>query len=56
MNRRGCFFGLLRIHFIDEPCDLFLGVRVVPGAVFHHVRGDYVEAPDETRPDQRSGR
>jgi hypothetical protein len=41
------------MHFVDEPCALFLGVPVVPGAVFHDVRGDYVEAPAETRRDQR---
>jgi hypothetical protein len=40
-------------RFVDEPCDLFLGVPVVPRAVFHDGRGDYVEAPAETRRDQR---
>jgi adenylate kinase family enzyme len=38
---------------VDEPCDLFLGVPVVPGTVFHDGRGDYVEALAETRRDQR---
>jgi hypothetical protein len=41
------------MHFVDEPYYLFLGVPVVPGAVFHDVRGDYVEAPNGTRQDQR---
>ena len=48
--------GYFACILLMKVCDLLLGVRVVPGAVFHHVRGDYVEAPDETRPDQRSGR
>jgi len=41
------------MYFVDEPCDLFLGVSVVPSAVSHDERGDYVEAPAETRQDQR---
>jgi hypothetical protein len=47
------FFDLLRMHFFDEPYYLFLGVPVVSGAVFHDVRGDYVEAPNGTQQDQR---
>ena len=31
----------------------FLGVPIVSGSVFHYGRGDYVEAPEETRRDQR---
>ena len=41
------------MHFVDEPCALFLGVPVVSGAVFLDGRGDNVEAPAETRRDQR---
>ena len=41
------------MHFVDELCGLFLGVSVVSSAVFHNGRRNYVEAPAETRRDQR---
>ena len=49
-NRRGCFFRV-HAHILLMDHALFSGVLVVLGAVFHDERGDYAEAPADTRRD-----